>query len=688
MNNDEKMTTNEILDIFSNKEERPSTEFEKNLKAECLKNFSAKKPNFILSIMEKSKKLLIAGGAFLVLLVAIGVPVTVITLKNRGNNKGDDVVDVNAKLAQTNLEELLINAIKSNNGNLISKSSSRNQTAINESGDMSLTATVESLSTSYVGIPSNAEWTDFNYTYWKNTYTKGPAADKCQFGWYDQLSDKVIYEGYNYWDSSNPMDYSLGKYKSTSKTADGTLIDYSLSDGNSNFVYRGGKYAVLETYSYLIYGLYEDTNTMVDEVSEGNPDEISTEPSHDEMYDGVDISTTNPESPENPVDLIELYFGEDAKLITYEIYNGEYHFVVEWTTNDYYCGQNEQITVVNRVWIRESDYNWSKNEMYFGSVKETNLISRDETISVNKNVTFEEVSDKFNNEYSNIETKEFKYDYSYFSPEQEKPRIKKVLTENQFSVIIPTDMELSYVSSYLTYAYYIDPYFELYCNRDFYSDGEFGDKLYKMNCENNSLLVGTIEEADYIYIEPELSFAINTPVDDNTINPEYYWISIFPKETLESDLLKMNFSQNSHSDEYEQVEEYKLLGNKNLTIGGTTVIAKVYSQTSTYSYGIKESSIDGITSIEKVPGTEEKNEKNQTVIMIFNYDNMVYIIGNYQYNNEITITELPATFSSYNTANLSQRNALFVLIDKMYENLQRDIVLYQEVYQEDSVSVR
>ena len=81
MKNDEKMTTNEILDIFSNKEERPSTEFEKNLKAECLKNFSAKKPNFILSIMEKSKKLLIAGGAFLVLLVAIGVPVTVITLK-------------------------------------------------------------------------------------------------------------------------------------------------------------------------------------------------------------------------------------------------------------------------------------------------------------------------------------------------------------------------------------------------------------------------------------------------------------------------------------------------------------------------------------------------------------------------------------------------------------------------------
>lgn len=665
MNNDEKMTTNEILDIFSNKEERPSTEFEKNLKAECLKNFSAKKPNFILSIMEKSKKLLIAGGAFLVLLVAIGVPVTVITLKNRGNK--DDVVDVNAKLAQTNLEELLMNTIKNNNGNLITKSSSRNQTAINESGDMSLTATVESLSTSYVGIPSNAEWTDFNYTYWKNTYTKGPAADKCQFGWYDQLSDKVIYESYNYWDSSDSMDYTLGKYKSTSKTDDGTLIDYSLSDGNSNFIYRGGKYAILETYNFPIYGLYEDTSTMVDDVSAGNPDEISTEPSSEEIYDGVDISTTDPENPE---DLIELYFGEDAELIAYEIYNDEYHFVVEWTMKDYYCGQNEQITVVNRVWIRESDFNWSKSETYFNSVKESNLISRDETISVNKKVTFEEVSDKFNNEYSDIETKEFNYDYSYFNPEQEKPRIKNVLTENQYSVIIPTNMELSYVSSYLTYADYIDPYFELYCNRDFYSDGEFGEKLYKMNCENNSWLGETVEEAEYLYIEPELVFSVNTPVDSNTSNPEYYWISIFPKETLESDLLKMNFNQKSYSDEYGQVEEYKLLGNKNLTIGEKTIVAKVYSQVSTYSYS------EG--------GKEALTERNQTVIMIFNYDNMVYTIGNYQYNNEITITGLPTTFDSYNSANTSQRNALFVLIDKMYENMQRDI----ELYQEDSVSLR
>lgn len=665
MNNDEKMTTNEILDIFSNKEERPSTEFEKNLKAECLKNFSAKKPNFILSIMEKSKKLLIAGGAFLVLLVAIGVPVTVITLKNRGNK--DDVVDVNAKLAQTNLEELLMNTIKNNNGNLITKSSSRNQTAINESGDMSLTATVESLSTSYVGIPSNAEWTDFNYTYWKNTYTKGPAADKCQFGWYDQLSDKVIYESYNYWDSSDSMDYTLGKYKSTSKTDDGTLIDYSLSDGNSNFIYRGGKYAILETYNFPIYGLYEDTSTMVDDVSAGNPDEISTEPSSEEIYDGVDISTTDPENPE---DLIELYFGEDAELIAYEIYNDEYHFVVEWTMKDYYCGQNEQITVVNRVWIRESDFNWSKSETYFNSVKESNLISRDETISVNKKVTFEEVSDKFNNEYSDIETKEFNYDYSYFNPEQEKPRIKNVLTENQYSVIIPTNMELSYVSSYLTYADYIDPYFELYCNRDFYSDGEFGEKLYKMNCENNSWLGETVEEAEYLYIEPELVFSVNTPVDSNTSNPEYYGISIFPKETLESDLLKMNFNQKSYSDEYGQVEEYKLLGNKNLTIGEKTIVAKVYSQVSTYSYS------EG--------GKEALTERNQTVIMIFNYDNMVYTIGNYQYNNEITITGLPTTFDSYNSANTSQRNALFVLIDKMYENMQRDI----ELYQEDSVSLR
>lgn len=663
MNNDKKITTNEILDIFSNKEERPSTEFEKNLKAECLKNFSAKKSNFILSIMEKSKKLLIAGGAFLVLLVAIGVPVTVITLKNRGNK--DDVIDVNAKLAQTNLEELLLNTIKNNNGNVLNQTSSRNQTAQTESGDMTLSARVDSLGTTLVGTPDNAEWTEFNYSYWKSTYTKGPSAEKCQIGWYDQLSDKVIYESYNYWDSENVMDYGNSKYKSIVKTSDGTLIDYSVSDGTSNFVYRGGSYAILEKYEYPIYGLYEDTSTMVD-----------SETSEEMMYDDSELPSTLPITPEediDPEDLISMYFGDDAKLISYELYNDEYHFVVEWITKDYYCGQSGTITAVSRVWIRESDFNWSKTETYLNSVKESNLISRDETISVNKKVNFDEVKENFENDYSNVEIKEYTYDYSYYGSENEKARMKEVLTENQFSIVIPTNTELSYVSSYLTYANFVDTYSELYCNRNFFPNNSFGDKLYTLNCEENNWLGGIIREGEYVYIEPEFSYYVTT-VTDETVDPTGYEFNIYTSDNTEEDLKKMHLNIQTYGDEFSNQEEVKSLGNKTLTIGTTSVTAKVFSQTTSYTYDNSNMIMEDESGKEK-----EVNEKSETVLIIFNYDGKIYTISNYNYNKaEVTLADLPSKFTAYNSANTAQKASLFVLLDKMYDRINEDMLRYQE----------
>ena len=287
---------------------------------------------------------------------------------------------------------------------------------------------------------------------------------------------------------------------------------------------------------------------------------------------------------------------------------------------------------------------------------------RDENTSINKKVEFEEVKDNFNNDYSDVTVKEFEYDWNFNDTENQKAKMKEVLQENQVSIIIPKDTELGYISSVKTYEDYIDPYYALICDRSFYPTGTFGDNSYKLSCEQTPRVWGEFEDVEYVYIEPEFEYSVTT-ITDGTIDPESFNINIYSPDTKEEDLVKMHLTTKAYAEDEVEAEEVKLVGTQNLTIGGTSVTAKIYSQVTTYTY-----ERDDKTTTDRTEG----------VLMIFSYNNKIYSVSSYIFNNETSAMDLiPTNFTAYNTANTTQRNSLFALLDKMYDRMEEDMVMYE-----------
>jgi len=646
MKDDKNNTTQELLDIFSSKDEQPSSRFEKNLKKECLKNINGNNNNFTFSIMKKSSKLLLLGGAFVVLLIAIGLPITFIMLNKTPKNK---TIDVNAKLAETNLTQLLVNTIKNNNANLLSKSTNSNQRAEGEDAMLSTVNVSNSIST----IPLNVEIADFNYSEWKEKTTIGPAINKCNIlGYSSELTDSLVYEGYSYWDNE---DYSNSNYKYILKTGDGKLVNYSLTNGNTNFTYRGGKYALQEiTINYDIDDLDQELVTESDTAEE--------------------IIAENSTGSLSPEEMVEMYFGKDAKLINYELYNGEYYFVVQWTqevncSSDAYLGMprtdigNDIDTskIIFQTWIRESDQMWSKNEQYLEKVSPENLIYRSETQSTNKKVTYDEVSNKFDNDYKDVNVKEITLDYSImFGTEAEKSSIKKKLTEDQVSIIIPENTNLDYLYSKNIFDEIYFSYGSELCNPDFYPTGEYGTKLKEYHCAGY-LNTSTAEESDITLNNPEYYYLVSFEDDENKIiNIQVYNKELLNEKTEEEIINKLfpyddNIASFEGDDYSYQMTPVTKLGSKQLKLGSNTITVTVYSQSSTSTF-VGENN-------------QEITETYSSTFTIFTYDGATYVVNYSEVGTETSTDLIPTEYKTYNTSNETQRNQLIALIDEMYKRV-------------------
>lgn len=665
----------ELLKLLSNDPARPSEKFESDLK----KNFLARSTahtgnagnmqnnlsNFNVLMNKKVKYLLIAGGALAaVVIVGVTLVLSIPYLRSLMTKDEEQGIDKEEKIASADIKEILKNALKNNNLNAVNLRGALTESDSDQMLSMSgnFLGSMESLPTSEA-LPENADYIEFNYTYWKTTYEDGPASEKCKM-YQSSYGTDFSSESYNYWDY---IDGSYA-YKSVSKAQNGELINYSLTrtslsdEDNStiittNFNYRGGDYAVVETYENSWGYGYEPEVTIEDDSTENSED--------------IDTGTVDVGEPSTEDDFIDLYFGDDAEVVDYVEMDGRYYYVIEWSWSDYGgCSQEgpylmglaegtevenpNAVDIYNKVWVDEETYEFARQEWYYESVKDENLISRTYSKSENRTVRWDDVEASFENDYSDVEVKDLDVNYSEYEGPQP---IKDYLDANKLDVLIANDMK---TESLFIIDVYKNMYKEgdLYCARNFYADTNIGQAQYESNCSWDPF------SEDYIYAEYEASFG---PTDSTTeFNAlKYPTLAAYDNSVADQDLIDM-MTGAYYEDFYgerDEDEEYDVsnLGTISVTINNSTVTGQVYVYNSSYElYEEYDENGNGIGEL------EESYWSN--ISIIFQYGGKKITLSYYSFEgNDVKISDLTVpTFKVLSSGNASQKQELFNMLDEMY----------------------
>jgi hypothetical protein len=354
----------------------------------------------------------------------------------------------------------------------------------NAGGGSTATPTPTDLAPQYIRAKN------FNYSYSKSEIKSGPALTKCQAY---ALGQEGVVEVYVFFDDKNTQS------KTISYDSDKNLTDYYLYGSNYAITYKGGKYAVKTIYP-------NSGIRAVDNVSSPEPTTAPTDGGNDSSgTTSVVGSTVSPSSLSSSAsstaaktdDSVALnFFGDNAEVSEKKTESGQEYYEITWTTN-VNCDLNSLIEpatavssdkptvapdtagttkIVNRVRVDANTYNVFREERYFGSISDANLMQTSQNETKTQQVEYSTVQKNFNFEFS-VPVKEVTIKYSGYEPTD----VTKSLASQDLAVLVPvsTDASLSSVSlpaqaeqdSIAAFSYITD--------RDFYPAGARGDSLYQ-----------------------------------------------------------------------------------------------------------------------------------------------------------------------------------------------------------------
>lgn len=426
----------------------------------------------------------------------------------------------------------------------------------------------------------------YNYSYTKSTTETifGPKINSCNGAKIPFLFEEKI-ESTTYSNFDDP-DNNLYMSKNIITDKNGNIINYFLDDGEYNYNYMGGTYAIREKYEdYYESSYVPETceNTQPGGVLE-IPNQIEkTEPyatdETSQSYMAPDIPTNKNNEPDTfmnidnpsqsdypsddiggaPEESIEDYFD----IIREEKYEGQDVWVVK-TEYQELCdpnvysldmgrGQNfdisyeNAITVTSLSWISKEDYAILHEEAYNGLTIPSNKIYERNYEYENANKSYNDVENEFVFDL-NVGVK----DYSYNDLPINKPNetIKRYIQNNDMIFFLPNGIfsserwvDKSVVAQYFTEAERFDPYRD----RNFYPNTPEGQQSYDnltgdsaLDCDNN--------------ICSESYFGFNT--EDSG---EYVLISLYAGEV--KDQVISNFIENYQQSSDEVIDIYNPLEN-------------------------------------------------------------------------------------------------------------------------------
>ncbi len=303
---------------------------------------------------------------------------------------------------------------------------------------------------------------DYNHSSFK--LTAGPKYSVCGYDAYTPVSS-YYNESFDYYDKVSGKFYT--KYISYDENR--AVYDYNLSRDDYRIDYKGGEYAVklVGESNFRLYDAlssYAETDPV--SYTEASDPEI---PIEDEPI--VEIP------PSDDIDIKE-YYGNDVKIVKREVIAGIDYYVVEWSTNDYFCNDGT-VKLITRSWADASDFSITKTEQYINSISNSNLISKTEQQYDYSDGSFAQFSSFFDFDY-NVTLKEVDATINNSSSEIYQEKFKEILNSRNISVIEPTDTSLQ-IEGISAYNMDLpDPYVYLQ-DRKFYRNDTVGDKFYSLN---------------------------------------------------------------------------------------------------------------------------------------------------------------------------------------------------------------
>ncbi len=552
----------EELSILDPSVINPSEEFVNNLENKVINVFNHKKPsnNFLNKLlMDTKKKWLIVGSLSLLLVSGLaGMGTLYFTNKNNNNllaeiARKNPNVDVSTKLFEGSRAE---------------------------SNDSAMAL--------------DMMWYEPGYTYSKVEYTPGNAENKClgmSSGYGNGLEGvSYISENKSFYDDNNNYNLSIVK------TSDGKILSYYLSTNDSYYEFHGGDYAVHQKYSVKNMLMdarevgYDENEALIGDKEVSSEEEVpqegivvdgsetgsdgETSTGSGEDSDGPAVTEPKPdegeyEKPGEDVevsneDLITQYFGEGAKIIKKEDYEGKKAYLIESKINAYcdisdkarlyiekdmavssYTDIDENTEVIiQRLWVEAESFMNLERSYYYGSYSNVNLIGTEKYEYLHEDVAFNEVKNEFVF-LSGVTVKEIE-EYDYDITDESNKWVK----DNKVLILVPSDNTgLSMNSVYSQDAYDAQNYDYFRYDRKFYPAGEIGDKLFDMN-----------QPIDDDYISSKLNYGLSK-YDEN--NSRYYDFQYYKGEKL-ADIV----NQSKH-------EKTDTAVDGEVTIDGNKVTAKI-----------------------------------------------------------------------------------------------------------------
>lgn len=486
-------------------------------------------------------------------------------------------------------------------------------------------------------MPSLLPASEFNYTYSKSLYTRGPSFGACNYG-IDQSNFVFVprYESYSYFSEAGSYNKSLGFNE------DGTINSYYLSKAETT-----SNLSRYETISYL-GGTYAART-----VDEFTFDPVLNTPMAEPRAIQEEVMPVEGDASVSSDVSILPFPGVDANIIGTRVFNGKEYYVMEYSY-DMDCSGG----AVNNLWDSNfqpqtrkmyvqnladmETYEIVRTETYIDSVSDANLVDASENTFEQSNVDFASVASNFEFEFNvpirDFTTQQVDAPVVEYDPEGEIQKSLNFAKDRNLSVLFATEGLTT--DPYVYFNYYAfntvaQPVISntYYSDRAFFPQGSIGDKMF--NSYNG---VSSIS----LYTPSVQSLGSSSySKGDSSYNINIYDSSLDQKDILNSML-------------------WGELRNKNETattviINGEVVLATLYS------YDVKQAylspAVDYVTGfpVDGVEGCEGDTCFQRQYILIFAYNNSLYAIQEYNYSSNVAAVDydltLDGTFRALNAGN-------------------------------------
>ncbi len=644
----------------------PDSNFRMELKNKIMNEFKAgTTPSKIPSL-----RVNFAFAGFAVLVLAVVSIVGQDLLFNRNNSSGlsaSEKQNILSKIANSNPLGLLQ---RTNNTYAMNANTETQLTAgLNE------TAPVVSKDMAYYSVPPDM-YNQSVYTYSRQEFTFGPKIGECsQYNYIPGIGD-TISESYYYssaWKENEPSKY-YSKY--ISKTKDGQILDYSLSDGSVSYEYHGGTYAVKTVYPLVEEQPLLRIPSTEEELKMLVPGNVPSD-----IVPISEIPTQEPSPTPMPIDeqIASMFGNPDSIAVEKVTENGIEYYVITYSdpyicaggsllsssrglTMEYSQPTTNPVKVLTKAWVTPDTFSIVKQASYVTMISPENLITQTKYINDTQSIAFEKVANLFNFDL-NVEVKEIIIPKSpAYGTDEYYAKIGEFVAQNPVVILTPTSTEVDL--SWINVAFESDPWnYSYYNDRNYYASGSYGDAQYGIYTQNQTTT--TYIPAIYSITANSYSSVPVSSENQGGYKSVTWSLDIYPKNKTINEIKESAWGTD--------VDNYLVLERTTtFSIAGQSITAQIYDIPAVSGGGGTPVAIEGGESVSSdgqkmvAPDMYITPEPATNKVVMFVVDGLVYVINIYA--QPVVEIQSLLIFNEYNLEAEAGKTAFINLIKEIQVN--------------------